>query len=253
MRRVWLMLGLVCLPSLVGARVDTLRDTSEVYDAIIYGWRDCNSEITGENCLRYNGGAVAHMGVGKTAEDRESRVVFRLEGYGDSLPDSSEFLVYCHVEADTADRRVFLYPLLRQFFEGSENNYNLGDYPQPDSGVTWEHAYLDDGDRDSVCWSNPGGDYDSAYVCTTRVTGEGQWFVFKGFNRILNYWDSTGEAYGFILVNENAEPETTSRKTIKSSETGTMYAPMLLMYFADPPAFTSRRRRLIEEELCSSY
>ena len=247
-RAVPIITLLLCGHVMAENRVDTLQDTSEVQDAVIYSWEECNGEVSGENCRRYNGGKVVNIGVGKSAGIKENRVLFRLPGWNDTLPDSSIFKVYCYTELDTVDRRLFLYPLTRPFFEGSENAYALGDYPDPDSGATWLHAYLDDGDTDSVLWTEAGGDYVTSVACTTTITGTGQYFAFTGFDRILNYWDTSGACGGFILINENASPSSSSLKVIKSSESGSGYAPLALLYYSDrSPLRRGRVARLLSE------
>jgi len=240
--RILVAIMLLAAPTAWGV-VDTLKDTSEVVDCFIYSWESCNPEEFGEDCRRFNAGGIAGAPVGKTAGIQERRMLFALPGWNDTIPDSSELLVYCFFETDTVDRRIFLYPLTRQFYEGSEVDYNLGNYPDPDSGATWLHAYLDDGDADSVMWTTSGGDYTTAVACTTMVTNIGEYFSFRDFNRILTYWDTSGSAYGFILINENATPTFTSSKAIKSSESSTSTQPMVLLYSAEESDGLYRRRR----------
>lgn len=228
------------------AAVDTLKGTSDMVDAVVYSWSDCNGEISGENCLRYNGGGVYNMGVGLLGSSQDRRVLVHVPGWDGSLPDSSEFKVYCYVQSGILQRRIFLYPLTSPFIVGNESAYGLGDYPDPDSGVTWLHRYLDAGDADSLSWDTPGGDFTTAVACTTTISGTGQYFSFRNFNRILEYWDTTGANFGFILVNENDYPYSLSAKILKSSEAGPGYYPLLILYTADTISTgTSRRRRIV--------
>lgn len=238
MSSMLLRIGLVVVSLIMGAttvsaRVDTLKDTSDVEDCLIYSYSDCDPEVSGEDCQRFNGGRVINMGVGNTGCCNELRVVFKLPGWNDTIPDSSELKVYCYVQSGILMRWLIAYPLTKETFEGSENTHNLGDYPDPDSGATWLHAYLDVGDGDSVSWTSGGGDYNTAVACSVSVTGTGQYYTMKNFNRMLTYWDTSGANYGFMLVNDNQFPINSSRKVIKSSESGAGYYPLVLMYTAD--------------------
>lgn len=238
MSSVFLRIGLAIAALIMGctsvsARVDTLKDTSDVEDCLIYSFSNCDPEETGEDCQRFNGGRVINMGVGNGGCCDEQRVVFKLPGWNDIIPDSSELKVYCYIESHFLSRQLFAYPLTQETFEGSENSHNLGDYPDPDSGATWLHAYLDVGDGDSVSWTSPGGDYTTAVACTVNITGTGQYYTMKNFNRMLTYWDTSGANYGFILVNINDAPANNSKKVIKSSESGAGYYPLVLLYTAD--------------------
>jgi hypothetical protein len=221
------------LGATASARVDTLKDTSDFEDCVIYSMANCNPEETGENCQRYNGGGAYNMGIGNNGCCDEQRVVCWLPGWNDTIPDSSEMMVYCFVEVGSHSRRLIAYPLTTETFEGDEAGYGIGYYPEPDSGATWLHAYLDVGDGDSLNWTNPGGDYTTAVACSVLITGTGQYFTMKNFNRILNYWDTSGSNYGFILVNSNDVPANLSKKIIKSSESGVGYYPLVLLYTAD--------------------
>ena len=247
MRAALVLIVLALFPfSRAHAAVDTLKGTSDMVDAVIYSWSDCNSEVTGENCLRYNGGGVYNMGVGLLGSSQDRRVVCRITGWSGALPDSSEFKVYCYVQSGVLQRRLFLYPLTSPFLVGDEAAYGIGDYPDPDSGVTWLHRYLDAGDGDSLLWDNPGGDYTTQVACTTMINGTGRYFSFRNFNRILEYWDSSGANYGFILVNESAFPYNLSAKILKSSESGPGFYPLLILYSADSAGSAiGRRRRLV--------
>jgi hypothetical protein len=237
--------AVVSLVSIVSARVDTLKGTADIEDCIIYSWENCNGEIVGEDCRRYNAGAVTNLQVGNSDVSRERRALIIFPGWDGTMPDSSKLLLYCKGEADTYDRRIFLYPVTKKFFEGTELSYNLGDYPDPDSGATWNHAWLDVGDRDSSNWATPGGDYTTAVACTTFVTGTKQYFAFDHFNRILNYWDTSGNRYGVILINENAFPANTSMKTFGTTEGDNTQWPLLLLYYGDQ-IYRSRRLRILE-------
>ena len=227
------MIAVIATVSNVSARVDTLRDTSDVEDCLLYSYSNCDAEVFDEDCLRYNGGRVINMGVGNIGCCDEVRVIFKLPGWNDTIPDSSELKLYCYIQSSILSRHLIAYPLTRETFEGSENTHNIGDYPDPDSGATWLHAYLDVGDGDSVSWNNAGGDYNTAVACTVNITGTGQYYTMRNFNRILNYWDTSGNNYGFILINGNAISPGNSRKIIKSSESGPGYYPLVLMYTAD--------------------
>jgi len=243
------MLGLcpavMFLVSLVSARVDTLKGTSDIEDCVIYSWADCNSEITGEDCRRYNAGAITNLQVGNSDVSRERRALIIIPGWDGTMPDSSKLQLYCKGETDANDRRIFLYPVTTQFFEGTELSYNLGDYPDPDSGATWNHAWLDVGDGDSSNWSSPGGDYTTAVACTAFVTGTNQYFTFDHFNRILSYWDSSGNRDGVILINENAFPANTSMKTFGTTEGNNTEWPLVILYYSDR-VNRSRRLRIME-------
>lgn len=228
------------------AAVDTLKGTANIEETIIYSWEDCNPEVSGEDCRRYNAGNVVNIGCGNTGPSYERRLLFMTPGWDETIPDSSELKLYSHLEIDTTDRDIFLYPLTTRFYEGNENAYNRGDYPNPDSGATWNHAYLDVGDGDSTDWSSAGGDYTTGIACTTTVTGTGVYFSFRNFNRILNYWDTSGKNYGFILINENVFPSNISQKTFKSSEGDSI--PLVLLYTAGGggDGVNPRRRRIIK-------
>lgn len=247
MRKLLLLIVMIFIvrPVTVSASVDTLQDTTEIYDCIIYGYTGCVSDISGENCTRYNGGNVVNFLVGNASTGAESRLLFSFPGWDGTIPDSAAFEIYCYLENDNVDRKIFLYPLTRQIYEGTENEYNIGGYPDPDSGATWNHAWLDDGDSDSLSWFTPGGDYLPTVACTTIITNNNQYFKFKNFERILNYWDTSGNSYGVILINENIFPANISGKTIRSSEGPISTAPLMLMYLTDT-ATVSRRRPLID-------
>ncbi len=222
------------------AAVDTLKDTTEIEDCVIYAFSNCNPEVFGEDCRRYNSGGVTSLTCGNTRPDNLRRILLAVPGYDGSPPDSAELLLFCHSESDTLDRRLFAYPLTREFYEGSEVLFGIGNYPDPDSGATWNHAWLDDGDNDSLSWVTPGGDFTTEVACTVTITGTGSYFGFRHFDRILNYWDTSGHDYGCIIVNENAEPASTSNKTFRSSEYGGNQ-PLLVLYHADD--ISTRRRR----------
>jgi hypothetical protein len=137
-----------------------------------------------------------------------------------------------------------LYPVISRFFEGTEAAFNVGDYPDPDSGATWYHSWLDVGDNDSSTWSTAGGDYATDVVCTMTVTDTGQYFAFEHFNRILDYWDTSGNNYGIILVNENAFPGNTSMKSFEASEGDSAKEPLVVLYYSDTRRLWRRRRIL---------
>ena len=238
MRNIFQKISLTVMAGIIAAttasaRVDTLKDTSDVEDCLLYSYVNCDPEFYDENCQRYNGGRVINMGVGNYGCCDELRVVFKLPGWNDTIPDSSELKIYCYIQSGILSRQLIAYPLIRETFEGSENAHNLGDYPDPDSGATWLHAYLDVGDGDSVSWINAGGDYTTAVACSVNITGTGQYYTMKNFNRILSYWDTSGSNYGFILVNSNDILPNLSKKVIKSSESGPGYYPLVLLYTAD--------------------
>ncbi len=246
MRTVFaLALLLACL--FVGdaaARVDTLSDTSEVRDCVVYSYENCNSDIEGEDCRRYNGGDVINMGLGSSGPSKSRRVLMQFPGWDGVMPDSSVVRVFCVSEDDSLDRRFFLYPLTSGFCEGSEAAYTIGDYPEPDSGATWLHAWLDVGDGDSVMWNSPGGDYTTAVACTAVFRISQTYQTFRHFNRILNYWDTSATAHGIVLINENAFPANSAAKTVRSSESPPEHVPLLVLYYPDTLKVT-RRRRLI--------
>jgi len=223
--------------------VDTLQDTSEVNDAIIYNYENCTSEVQGEDCRRYNGGKVVNLGIGSIGISTSRRALFSFPGWDGSVPDSAFLDVYCSAENDATDRKFFVYPLTSAFIEGTEATYGVGDYPDPDSGATWNHSWLDVGDSDSLNWNSAGSDYTTAVACTTTITQTGQYFRFNGFERIVNYWDTSGNDYGIVLINENAFPVNTAAKTIKSSEAGSTLAPLLILYNPSESARQYRRRR----------
>jgi len=249
--RLATMILMLCGLTAICARagVDTLKGTANIEDAVIYSWEDCDRETTGEDCRRYNAGNLTLLPIGNTAAGNERRVLFRLPGWDGVLPDSSKLLIYCTSESDGVDRKLFLYPLTVRIYEGSEVKYNLGDYPDPDSGVTWYHAYLDVGDGDSSTFTTPGGDYTTAVACTTTITGSNQYFGFDHFNRILNYWDTSGQDYGLIIINQNAFPANSSSKIIRATESSSSEHPLVLLYAADETGFGPRRRRVVLSRL----
>ncbi len=236
---------LLCSQVVLGA-ADTLRDTSDIDDAFIYSWEGCNPEVYGEDCRRYNAGGVINATVGKTAGIKWSRLLCALPGWDGEVPDSAVFKVYCKYETDALDRRIMAYPLTRAFVEGTEFDYVIGNYPNPDSGATWLHAYLDDGDGDSLLWSTAGGDYTTAIACTTTITGTGQYFSFDHFRRLLNYFDTSGNNHGFILINEDAAPSSSSGKVLRASEGEASTQPLLILYEYEASGTPKRRGRLIK-------
>ncbi len=239
-----IIIALVTPVCSIPAAVDTLKGTSDIEDCTIYSWANCNSEITGEDCRRYNSGSITSLQVGVSGVSTERRTLLSLPGWDRTMPDSSKLLLYCKGEADGVDRKIFLYPVTTQFYEGTELSYNLGDYPDPDSGATWNHAWLDVGDGDSSVWSSAGGDYTTAIACTVTVTDTGQYFAFGDFNRILNYWDTSGSAYGLILINENAFPGNTTMKTFNATEGDSASGPLVILYYGG--AAVSWRLRMIK-------
>lgn len=245
------ILTIICLLITAGlpasAAVDTLKGPSQIEDCVIYSYENCNPEILGENCRRYNAGGIINLGIGTTGPMRERRALFRLPAWDGTIPDSARFDLFCYVESDTIDRKLLLYPLATPFFEGCERAYNLGGYPQDDSGATWLHAYLDVGEPDSLVWTSPGADFTTAVACTTVVDGPGRYCSFRHFNRILQYWDSTGKNFGFIVVNENAEPSSKTNKVVKSSEAALDIAPRLILYL--PHGSVSQRRAHVARSL----
>lgn len=231
------------------ARVDTLRDTSDIEDAVIYSWENCNSEFAGEDCRRYNSGGLTTMTIGCAAIGEERRAVLRMPGWNGDMPDSAKLLLYCMWEKDTHDRRLLAFPLTRSCFEGNELACAVGDYPEPDSGVTWLHAWLDVGDLDSLAWTVPGGDYSTEVVCTAMVTGTGQYCAFENFERILSYWRTNGTDYGLLLINENAFPGNTSAKGFGSTEGLITGRPQVILFFTDASKSPARRRLVLEKLL----
>jgi len=246
MLRCLCLVGLLLSNQVARGAADTLRDTSDIDDTFIYSWEACNPEIYGENCRRFNAGKVVSAYVGKTVGVREYRMLLDLPGWDGDVPDSAVFKVYCAYESDVQDRRIMAYPLTQAFIEGTENDYSIGNYPNPDSGATWLHAYLDDGDHDSVSWTTAGGDYTTAIACTTTITGTGQYHSFDHFRRLLNYFDTSGNDYGFILVNENASPSFTSGKVLRSSEGVDSTRPLLIQYDYETSGMPTRRGRLLK-------
>ncbi len=245
MKNVIISITLVLFTSAhVYATIDTLKSTTEVEDARIYNYADCLTEVSGEDCRRYNSGSTFRIAIGSSNIDRR-RGLFKFPGWNNVMPDSSKFMLYCVQESDTQNRTFFCYPLTRQWYEGSEDAYGVGDYPNPDSGVTWNHAFLDVGDSDSLSWITPGGDYLTSIVCTLVVSDTGQYSVMNNFNRILNYWDTSGVNYGCILINEDAFPSKTSLKTFVSSEGSSNHVPMLVLYYPSSDALAIRRRKVL--------
>ena len=226
------------------ARVDTLRDTSDVHDCIIYSYEDCNPDVEGEDCRRYNGGAVVNMGIGAAGPSRTRRVLMSFPGWDGIVPDSSALQLFCHHEDDTLDRRLFVYPLTRSFCEGNESAYTIGDYPDEDSGATWLHSFLDIGDGDSVLWTSSGGDYITAVACTALFSSPQTYRTFDHFNRILTYWDTSGSNHGLIVINENAFPANSAGKAVRSSEGPVEDVPLLVLYYPDTMS-SGRRRRML--------
>ncbi len=239
-----LIVSLAASAAQTGAAVDTLKGPQHIEDCVIYSWAGCNAEVFGEDCRRYNAGAVTSLPIGSVALGRERRALLRLPGWNGIIPDSSQLVLYRYAQADHLDRRLFLYPVTRRFFEGTEVAYNLGDYPDPDSGATWNHAWLDVGDGDSSGWSVPGGDYDTTTACTMLVTDTNQYSICRTFNRILHYWDSTGDAFGVILVNENQFPANSSSKTFGAAEGDTLGTPRVILFYPDS-SIRRRRREII--------
>ncbi len=245
----FIILALILLASNSSASVDTLSDTTEIYDGIIYSYANCNSDVNNENCRRYNGGKVVNLSIGLKDIDDETRALFMIPGWDGTLPDSAKFEIFCYLETDAVDRKFFIYPLTKQIYEGTENGYNIGGYPEPDSGATWSHAWLDVGDNDSLNWTTSGGDYLTAVACTALVTHENDYFSFHNFERILNYWDTSGNNYGFIMINQNSFPNLTSSKIIRSSEGPTATVPNLLLFYADSVNYNYRRRQIVNHLL----
>ena len=245
MKQLIIVLALTMFSPLCSyAVVDTLKSSSEIEDVLIYNYEDCLSETQGEDCRRFNAGGTTNLSVGTTNLDKK-RVFFQFPGWNDTLPDSSKLMLYCKGESDTLDRTLFCYPVTRQWYEGTEVAFNVGDYPDPDSGVTWNHAYLDDGDADSVNWTSPGGDYVTDVACTLVVTNTGQYFSVDNFNRILNYWDTSGTNYGCIIINQDVFPTKTSMKTFESSEGAGNQLPLLVLYYPTTDSHSHRRRRIL--------
>ena len=239
-----IILGLTALACSSPAAVDTLKGTSDIEDCIIYSYANCNDEIQGEDCRRYNAGSITNLQVGISGVGAERRALLKIPGWDETIPDSSKLMLYLKGEVDATDRKIFLYPVTTPFFEGSELSWNLGNYPDPDSGATWYHAWLDVGDGDSSNWSSPGGDYTTAIACTLLANDTGTYLSFDGFNRILNYWDTSGNNYGFILINQNVFPVNTSMKNFGTTEGDSSKVPMVLLYYHGEEI--SRRLRMIK-------
>ncbi len=239
-----LLTGLWVCRSLT-AGIDTLKGTSDIEDGMIYGYEDCDGEALGEDCRRYNAGGVPFMAVG-TRSLGPHRTLISFPGWDGTVPDSAKLLLFCLLEDDPVDRQVFVYPLTAPFIEGTEDVAYVGHYPDPDSGVTWNHAWLDVGDNDSLLWTSPGAEFSTDVACTTTITDSNQYFAFDDFNRLLTYWDSSGENYGCILLGDAAFPANSSRKILSSSEDDISRSPLLILYTTDSTAITElpRRRRL---------
>jgi len=244
--KVLLILILLLVPGVILAEVDTLKGTDNIEDCTIYSYANCDTETSSEDCQRYNSGGIVQLRIGNTFTDSH-RGLLRIPGWDHTVPDSSKFMLYCIYESDAIDRKFFLYPLTTQFFEGTETEALIGNYPDPDSGATWNHAWLDIGDSDSLNWSTAGGDYCTDVACTATVTGIGQYFSFNNFNRILNFWDTSGNDYGFIIINENAFPANATLKTFKTSEGSSSQYPLLLLYTGETVEKSIHRRRLLNQ------
>jgi hypothetical protein len=241
---VLLVLLLMALPEPEAlAAVDTLRGTADIADAMLIGYTNCVGEISDEDCRRFNTGGASWLSSGTVGIGQESRTVIALPGWNGIVPDSARLELYCFREGDTVDRRVMAYPLTTPFIEGTELDYGVGNYPDPDSGVTWYHAYLDVGDGDSLNWSTAGGDYTTVVACTAIVADTSGWVVFSHFERLLALWDSTGMAYGCILINENAFPVNSTQKSFYSSESATGLGPRVVLYRSDGLRGSMRRRQ----------
>ncbi len=224
--------------------VDTLRGESEIEDATLYGYTNCDLERQFEDCRRYNSGSAPALKIGNA--DLGSHVaVMRFPTLAGDMPDSAALLLYCVEERDTVDRRLFAYPLVRDFIEGDESMNYIGNYPKPDSGVTWRHAYLDVGDLDSLNWTQPGGDYTIAVACTAVVSDTDAWCRFGNFERLLQFWDTSGYFPGICIVNENVFPINNSLKTMATTEEQSEVRPILLRYYPHIVEFFRRRRLLI--------
>lgn len=230
----------VVLSTAACASVDTLRGTAAIEDATIYGYPDCNPDVLGEDCRSYNTGGCLNLKIGSESVN-DHRAVMRFIGWNGVLPDSSALELYCESESDSEDRHLFAYPLTRRFYEGSECFLGIGDRPI-DSGVTWNHVWLDTSIPDSLRWSSPGGDVVTAVACTMLVTSSGSYYRFPHFNRILAYWDSTGGDCAIMLVNQNAFPANASAKTFTSTEGAPEHAPRLILYYGGDIVINSRRR-----------
>lgn len=237
---------LLFLPVSLFSAVDTLKGTSDIEDCTIYSYSDCDSETSGEDCRRYNSGGIVQIRIGNTFANSH-RALVKIPGWDQALPDSSKFMIYCIYESDYTDRNFFLYPLTSPFFEGTESSVLIGGYPDPDSGATWNHAWLDVGDGDSLNWTTAGGDYTTAIACTATVTGTNQYFAFNNFNRILNYWDTSGFDYGFVIINENSFPANATLKTFRTSEGPDSQYPLLLLYNGETVESNFRRRRILNK------
>ncbi len=236
---------LVCASGFSAVVVDTLKGTSDVQDCTIYNYTGCDGERPGENCQRYNAGNIYNLGTGGIGGfNKKRRTLIMLPGWDGTVPDSSEFKVWCKLEASTTDFTMLLYPVTTQWYEGEEVTAGIGDFPDPDSGATWLHAYLDVGDGDSVNWTSSGGDYLTDIACSTTITDTGQYFTFSNFNRILNYWDTSGSNYGFILMMTGL-PANTNDKVIRSTKYADTTTPIAILYSTGSDAQPSRRRRRI--------
>ena len=224
--------------------VDTLRGETEIEDATLYGYEDCDYERSGEDCRRYNAGSTLVLRAGN--DDLKGHVaVMRFPTLAGDPPDSAALMLYCTLEKDTLDRRLFAFPLIRDFVEGTESRFEAGAYPTSDSGVTWYHAYLDINDLDSLNWTTPGGDYTTAVACTATVTDSDAWCRFANFERLLQFWDTSGYTPGICIVNEKTFPVNSSLKVMASTENGSEIRPMLLRYYPHIVEYFRRRRLLI--------
>jgi hypothetical protein len=226
---------------------DTLKGTADIQDAQIYNWESCNPEVYGENCLRYNSGGIITFSIGNWSKTQGYRTLMWFPGWNDTLPDSAKLLLYCKYQSDNEGRNIFIYPVTKITFEGTEADYGIGNYPDPDSGVTWNHAWLDIGVPCSLSWTNPGGDYTVAIADTISITGTDQYFQSINFKHILTYWDTSGQNYGVILINQDALPSETSAKVFGSSENISSQQPLLILWYHNPQ--NNRRRKIIEDML----
>ena len=66
--------------------VDTLRGTSDTEDCTIYSWANCNSEVSEEDCRRYNAGGITSLPVGLSGPGQERRALLRLPGWDGTIP-----------------------------------------------------------------------------------------------------------------------------------------------------------------------
>ena len=168
-------------------------------------------------------GAGEHIFVGNTAGGSAQRsvIAFDFSGKipaGATINSVSLTLNVSRTQAGEED--VKIHRLLADWGEGASDaaaNEGGGTAPEP-GDATWKHAQFD-----AEAWRTPGGEFVAAASASKTVGGTGKysWGSTEGLVADVKLWlDEPSANFGWILVGNEGERQTTKRFDSKENGTG---------------------------------